>query len=77
MTNFTEEFWDIFTAKEIFYVKSGGVPANDSSVVLNLKPAVNIYGGFAGMEYSLASRDITATPTILDGSGKVQVIYQE
>ena len=54
-----------------------GVYKSDSSVVVKLKPNVSLYGGFAGGETSLASRDTAKNATVLDGDGKSQVLYQE
>ena len=54
-----------------------GVYKNGSSPVVTLKPNVCLYGGFAGNETSLAARDTAANPTVLDGSEKNRVVFQE
>ena len=53
-----------------------GIYKSDSSAVVFLKPKVNLYGGFAGTETSLAVRDTAKNQTVLDGNGKIRVIYQ-
>ncbi len=53
-----------------------GVYKSDSSAVVYLKPGVNLYGGFDGNETTLAARDTAKYPTVLDGNGKIRVIYQ-
>ncbi|MEE1258939.1 MAG: choice-of-anchor Q domain-containing protein, partial [Paludibacteraceae bacterium] len=53
-----------------------GIYKSDSSAVVFLKPKVNLYGGFAGTETSFAVRDTAKNPTVLDGNGKIRVIYQ-
>ncbi len=55
---------------------SKGIYKSDSSAVVFLKPKVNLYGGFAGTETSLAVRDTAKNQTVLDGNGKIRVIYQ-
>ena len=42
----------------------------------NVVNGVNVYGGFAGTESSLAERDIEAHPTYLDGQNAQRVLYQ-
>ena len=54
-----------------------GVYKNDSVAVVSLKPNVNLYGGFAGNESSIAVRDTAKNPTVLDGDQKMRVIFQE
>ena len=54
-----------------------GVYKSDSSAVVFLKPGVNLYGGFAGTETTLAARDTAKNPTVLDGNGKIRVVNQE
>ena len=41
---------------------------------VNLRPYVNLYGGFAGTEEARDSRNWTANPTVLDGSKGGSVI---
>ena len=53
-----------------------GVYKSDSSAVVYLKPKVNLYGGFTGTETSIAVRDTAKNATVLDGNGKIRVIYQ-
>lgn len=53
-----------------------GVYKSESSAVVSLKPNVSLYGGFAGTESSLATRDTAKNPTVLDGGGMVRVINQ-
>ncbi|MEE1177568.1 MAG: DUF1565 domain-containing protein, partial [Paludibacteraceae bacterium] len=55
---------------------SKGIYKSDSSAVVFLKPKVNLYGGFAGTETSVAVRDTAKNPTVLDGNEKIRVIYQ-
>ena len=55
---------------------SKGIYKSDSSAVVFLKPKVNLYGGFAGTETSVAVRDTAKNQTVLDGNGKIRVIYQ-
>ena len=53
-----------------------GIYKSDSSAVVFLKPNVSLYGGFVGNETKLAARDTATNPTVLDGNGKIRVIYQ-
>ncbi|MBQ0155716.1 MAG: DUF1565 domain-containing protein, partial [Bacteroidales bacterium] len=46
------------------------------SSVVNLVSGVSLYGGFAGTETTLASRDTAKNPTILDGKSAKRVISQ-
>jgi hypothetical protein len=43
--------------------------------VITLKERVNIYGGFAGNETSLAQRDFAAHPTVIDGGNLARCAY--
>jgi predicted outer membrane repeat protein len=51
------------------WVAEGVYRSFDSSPVdsIKLRPAVSVYGGFAGTEKWLTSRDISAHPTVIDG----------
>jgi hypothetical protein len=46
---------------------NGNIPTDLRNKQFYIKPALKIYGGFAGNEASLSQRNIAANPTILDG----------
>jgi hypothetical protein len=49
------------------YAPASGTDATQQAISFQLKSGVAIYGGFAGGETALSSRNIAANPTILTG----------
>ena len=68
-----------FTPAAQVWVKEGtyyGLDTDSTMSAFNMVENVRVYGGFAGMESSLADRDLESHHTFLDGRNKQRVLYQ-
>ncbi len=57
---------EVWTAAGTYRICTSATP----TATVALRPAVDLYGGFAGTEETRAARDVAAHPTVLDGFGR-------